>query len=392
MTVKNSSARLRSRSELAESQKDESAAGAIRKDWIESSPSSRLLSRAIASVLGLLGFPHKRHEPLKAHERRRVIKALFHEGPRLPPFFIRFSSLMALAATIAAFGLISDSTAVVIGAMLVAPLMTPVLGIAAALVMAWPGRVIRQSALVAAGALICIGLTAIISFIIPGDPFPLPSELVARTSPNLLDLGIALAAGAAGAYGQMRRQASDALPGVAVAVALVPPVAVVGITLQMGEWQMALGALLLFLVNVAGIIAAASITFIACGFVPGRRLFTGRTSIASGLRLVALGVIIVVMQFGQGTVLPPTDLTANIVAAVEEFVATNDSAAEVVDVSVKISKEVTDVNVVLVANPVEPPPVSELAFHLADHLKTDVEVTMQVVETQTNKASIYSGN
>lgn len=93
----------------------------------------------------------------------------------------------------------------------------------------------------------------------------------ARTAPNLFDLSVALAAGSAGAYAQIRRQAGDALIGVAVAVALEPPLAVLGITLQLGEWDLAVGAGLLFLANVAGIPAAAAATFIVCGFAKPHR-------------------------------------------------------------------------------------------------------------------------
>lgn len=379
----------------AEEKSSEGAAEKVTED--RAGPLATQLIRVsgiVGSALGHLGVHLERQDPVQHHERRRVIRALFHEGARLRPFFARFTSLSALAVTIAALGLISDSTAVVIGAMLVAPLMAPVLGIAAAIVMAWPMRVLRQSVIVAIGSVLSIGLAALISLAIPGDPSPLPAELIARTSPNLLDLGIALAAGAAGAYGQVRRQASDALPGVAVAVALVPPLAVVGITLQMGEWQMALGALFLYLVNVAGILTSASLTFIASGFVPGRRLLTGNSSIASGLRWVALGVIIVVMplQFGRGNVLPPTDQTADILAAVEEFVEIDEGTAEVVDVSVDVEGDVTDVSVVLIASPQEEPTVKELALHLADRLDSSVDVSLQIVRSQSDSASIINAN
>lgn len=350
------------------------------------------VSGLVGSALGKIGARLERQDPLHHSERKRIIRSLFHEGKRLRPFFIRFTSLMALAVTIAALGILSDSTAVVIGAMLVAPLMGPVLGIAAGVVMAWPLRIVRQSAMVATGAALSVGLAAAISFAIPGNAFPLPAELLARTSPNLLDLGIALAAGAAGAYGQVRRQASDALPGVAVAVALVPPLAVVGITLQLMEWQYALGAFLLFLVNVAGIVISASLTFIAAGFVPGHRLLTGNYSIATGLRWVAVAVIIVVLplQFGRGNVLPATDQTAEIVAAVEEFVAADSTTAEVVDVSIEVEEGVTDVNVVLVAPQNSTPRVLGMARYLAKELKTSVAVSLQILTTQTNRATITS--
>lgn len=177
-------------------------------------------------------------EPLHDLERRQVISRLFPQGVSRRQFFTRFASLMMLSTAIAVLGILADSTAVVIGAMLVAPLMFPVLGAAAAIVMGWPLRIIRRVLLVAVGSVLAVVLAAMISFVVPGHTDPLPAELLARTSPNLLDLGIALAAGAAGAYGQVRRHAADALTGVAVAVALLPPLAVVGITLSSrnGNW------------------------------------------------------------------------------------------------------------------------------------------------------------
>ena len=189
-------------------------------------------------------------ELLHDFERQDVIERLFPHGMPRRQFFTRFVSLMMLSTAIAVFGILADSTAVVIGAMLVAPLMFPVLGGAAAIVMGWPRRIVSRALLVAAGSVMAVVLAAMISFVIPGGISPLPTELMARTSPNLLDLGIALAAGAAGAYGQVRRHAAEALTGVAVAVALVPPLAVVGITLQLTEWQLALGATLLFFANI----------------------------------------------------------------------------------------------------------------------------------------------
>lgn len=356
-------------------------------DTIGNAPAVRRASGLVGSLLRRAGQYLDGRDPLHYTDRRRVIDGLFHEGARTKQFVGRYVSLMSLSVAIAVFGIIADSTAVVIGAMLVAPLMGPVLAMAAAMVMGWPKRIRRQGALIFLGAAIGIGLAAAISFAVPGSGRPLPAELIARTSPNLLDLGIAFAAGAAGAYGQVRRQASDALPGVAVAVALVPPLSVVGVTLQLAEWQLALGALLLFLVNVVGIVASASLTLIAAGFVPGRRLLSGNLSIASGLRWASLAVIIVVlpMQFGRGSVLPPTDQTEEAVAAVADFVDERNSEAEVVNVTVNVAEGITDVHVVVAASPL---PTRALARYLARELQTPIELSLHVVETVTEHATI----
>ncbi|MBT8202416.1 MAG: DUF389 domain-containing protein [Acidimicrobiia bacterium] len=347
----------------------------------------RRASGLIGAFLSRAGAHLERKDPLLPEERRRVIYGLFHEGRRARPFVARFVSLMSLSVAIAVLGILADSTAVVIGAMLVAPLMGPVLGVAASVVMGWPRRISQQFTLVLIGALLAVGLATLISLAVPGSAYPLPAELIARTSPNMLDLGVALAAGAVGAYGQVRQSASDALPGVAVAVALVPPLAVVGVTLQLGEWQMALGATLLFLVNVAGIVVSASLTFIAAGFVPGRRLLGGNASIASGLRWASFAVILVVLplQFGRGNVLPPTDQTAAATEAVEDFV--DETSSEVVNVTVAVAEGVTDVDVVLATSNYGPS-VTLLARHLAETLRSPIDLSVQIVETETQKAAV----
>jgi len=327
-------------------------------------------------------------ESLNNVERRDVISRLFPQGASRRQFFTRFASLMMLATAIAVLGILADSTAVVIGAMLVAPLMVPVLGTAAAIVMGWPLRLIRRVLLVATGAALTVLLAAAISFVIPGRTDPLPAELMARTTPNLLDLGIALAAGAAGAYGQVRRHAADALTGVAVAVALLPPLAVVGITIQLTEWQLTVGALLLFLANVVGIVIAASVTFIAAGFVPGRNPLQGHPGFLRGIGWAAIAAIIVVlpMQFGRGNILPPSDPTDEVTALVEDYVAEGGTTAEVVDVEVEIDHDVTTVDVV-VASSLSTPSVRGLARHLAEYLSSPVEVQLLVVSTETERAT-----
>ena len=327
--------------------------------------------------------------PLQDAERREVIDQLFPRGMPRRQFFTRFVSLMMLSTAIAVFGILGDSTAVVIGAMLVAPLMFPVLGVAAAVVMGWPRRIVSRTLLVAAGSLLAVLLAALISFLIPGMATPLPAELLARTSPNLLDLGIALAAGAAGAYGQVRRHASDVLTRVAVAVALVPPLAVVGITLQLTEWQLALGATLLFLANVVGIVIAASATFLAAGFVPGRNPLKGHTQILRGVSWAAIATIIVVlpMQFGRGAVLPVSDPTGEVTAVVEEYVAEGGSATEVVGVEVEVDDGLTKVDVV-VASSIDAVAVESLAEDLADHLSSPVQLRLLLVSAETDRATV----
>jgi uncharacterized hydrophobic protein (TIGR00271 family) len=352
-------------------------------------PYSLVLSNlAVVSWAELKRLWHGR-ETLQDADRREVIDRLFPRGVPRRQFFTRFVSLMMLSTAIAVFGILEDSAAVVIGAMLVAPLMFPVLGAAAAIVMGWPRRIVSRALLVAAGSLLAVLIAAAISFIVPGRATPLPAELMARTSPNLLDLGIALAAGAAGAYGQVRRHAADVLTGVAVAVALVPPLAVVGVTLQLTEWQLAVGATLLFLANVVGIVIAASVTFLAAGFVVGRNPLKGHTQILRGVSWAAFATIIVVlpMQFGRGAVLPVSDPTEEVTAVVEEYVSGRGSATEVVDVEVHVDDGLTKVDVV-VASSLAAPLVDSLAEEVAEYLSSPVQVRLLVLSADTKRATV----
>ena len=351
-------------------------------------PYSSALSGFVVLAWTQLKRLWRSRELLQDDERREVIDRLFPRGMPRRQFFTRFVSLMLLSTAIAVFGILGDSTAVVIGAMLVAPLMFPVLGGAAAVVMGWPRRIVNRALLVAAGSVLAVVLAAAISFIIPGRAAALPAELMARTSPNLLDLGIALAAGAAGAYGQVRRHAADALTGVAVAVALVPPLAVVGITLQLTEWQLAVGATLLFLANVVGIVIAASATFLAAGFVPGRNPLKGHTQILRAVSWAAIAAIIVVlpMQFGRGAVLPEFDPTEEVTVVVEDYVAERGFASEVIDVDVEVDDGVTKVNVV-VASSIAAPLVEPLAEALAEYLSSPVQLHLLVASTETKRAT-----
>ncbi|WP_051071284.1 DUF389 domain-containing protein [Ilumatobacter coccineus] len=178
----------------------------------------------------------------------------------------RFVVLMSFASAIASLGVLADSTAVVIGAMLVAPLLTPFMGMSLSLVVGLTEELRRESFVALLGTAVAIGVGYLMSAMFgSGTDVASNAEIVSRTSPTLLDLVIALAAGAAGAYALSRRDVSDALPGVAVAIALVPPLAVVGITAQLGAADDAIGAFLLFGANAMAIIAMGALTFLVTG-------------------------------------------------------------------------------------------------------------------------------
>lgn len=173
---------------------------------------------------------------------------------------IGFYVLLTLSAIIATLGLLANSVAIIIGAMIIAPLMGPIIGMAYAMVMA-NRRLLRRSSLTLLKGVIWTVATAFLTTLLIGLRAP-GSEILARANPTLLDLGVAMAAGAAGAFANSRRSIADALPGVAIAVALVPPLSVIGIGLSLGENRLFTGALLLFLTNLIGIIFSGGLVFL----------------------------------------------------------------------------------------------------------------------------------
>lgn len=175
-----------------------------------------------------------------------------------------FWVLLILSAIIATAGVVGDSTATVIGAMIVAPLMTPILGTALALVLADRRHVSINMIIVLTGAATVIGISYAFGLLHPGDIVAATNDQVAgRVNPNMVDLLAALATGVVGAFALVRSDISDTLPGVAIAISLVPPLAVVGLTLESGAPQESLGALLLFATNVAAIIATGTAVLLA---------------------------------------------------------------------------------------------------------------------------------
>ena len=174
-----------------------------------------------------------------------------------------FAALISLSTGIAALGLLQDSAAVVIGAMLVAPLMTPILGAGLALVQGnWP--LLRA----AARAIVSGYLMALAIGLAAGAMFPIPEitpQLAARGGPTLLDLGVAFLSGLAAAFCLARPGLLAALPGVAIAAALVPPIATTGVCLALGEEAVARGSALLFATNVVAIILGAAVSLYAGG-------------------------------------------------------------------------------------------------------------------------------
>jgi uncharacterized hydrophobic protein (TIGR00271 family) len=167
-----------------------------------------------------------------------------------------FSIMLGLALGIASLGLLLNSAAVIIGSMLLAPLMTPMVGAGLALVQGNARLAGTCARSVGRGVLMGVAISFLIGLALPGDE--LTPELTARGSPNVLDLLIALLSAAAGAYALARPTLAGSIAGVAIATALVPPLCTVGISLSAGQFDNAIGAALLFITNLFAIVLAAA--------------------------------------------------------------------------------------------------------------------------------------
>lgn len=178
-----------------------------------------------------------------------------------------FLIMLTLSGVIAIAGVLTDSTATVIGAMIIAPLGTPILGIAWGIVTGHLRLVVSSILWVLSGVGIVVALgLALAVFVATPESLSTNSQVIGRTSPSLMDLMAALATGLAGGFAMCRKDLSAVLPGVAIAISLVPPLGVVGVCAGQGQWPQALGALVLFLSNVFALVIAGSIVFTMAGY------------------------------------------------------------------------------------------------------------------------------
>jgi len=248
---------------------------------------------------------------------------------------IDFYVLMILAAGIAYLGLLLDSSSVIIGGMLIAPLMSPILSTAHGIVMG-NGRMTKSAGnstlngVIMATAVAFFLSLALFAFGSPQEP---TAEILSRTSPNVLDLLVALLSGAAAAYAVSRSQLAAALPGVAIAAALVPPLCVVGYGLGTGQFDIALGSSLLFITNLAAIVVAAATIFLLLGFRPPLRLERGQQA-RRGLNVALVLLLVVAIILVSITLI--TNEQANDVATIESIVLSSvpPDKGEVIDVEI----------------------------------------------------------
>ncbi len=204
--------------------------------------------------------------PFFSHASQEQYSTLFSTLREEAKLTSTFMTLLILATMIATFGLFINSASVIIGAMLLAPLMQPIVSLSMGVLRQDTVLELVSVRTIAIGVLSVLLTAALIAWLTPIAK--LTTEMAGRLSPTILDLFVAIASGAAAAYAKSNEKISGSLAGVAIAVALVPPIAVSGIGLGWGEWHIFSSAFLLFLTNLVGIVLSAALTFMLLGYSP----------------------------------------------------------------------------------------------------------------------------
>ncbi|WP_433221235.1 TIGR00341 family protein [Dactylosporangium sp. CS-047395] len=282
-----------------------------------------------------------------------------------------FWSMLTLAAVIAAAGILADSTATVIGAMIIAPLSRPIMGMALGIVTADRRLLRHAAAAVAGGIVVVVAIGVLASLAVPsGTNLLANTQVSGRTAPRLADLLAAVATGMAGAVGLSRRDVSDVLPGVAVAISLVPPLAVAGVCLGQGELALAAGALVLFASNVLSLVLAGTAVFAGCGYArQGRGLVRAYLTIS-----LLMALLLVPLGANTAANLTVNAWTNRIIAAATQWVAPV-PGAEVRTVTISAHTAVIDV---LAPQPL--PPVSVLVDTLHGQVPAGVRIVVTVAD------------
>jgi uncharacterized hydrophobic protein (TIGR00271 family) len=271
---------------------------------------TRKLSQGIAQILPRL-------DPEEQLKLRESLRDSARPGGN---YFV----LTILASLIATMGLLLNSPAVVIGAMLVAPLMSPIMGFSLGVIVG-DVRLIRLSVeAVLKGFVLAIIISAFAALFSPFKT--LTGEIIARTQPTLLDMAVALASGMAGSYALARKGIGAALPGVAIAAALMPPLSVVGIGLAVGEAQIVAGSLLLFITNIAAISLAGVIIFLMLGVRPEIWLPEAKKRVRRSLVAFVILLVMIAIPLGviMNSILRDTAQQRAIQAVLEEQVVSDD--------------------------------------------------------------------
>ncbi|HIK53852.1 MAG TPA: DUF389 domain-containing protein [Synechococcales cyanobacterium M55_K2018_004] len=210
-------------------------------------------------------FQSRRYRENGLLEVSQLQAELIEESALNFPFLV----LIVSSCAIATFGLLANSTAVIIGAMIIAPLMMPIRGLAFGALKGHP-YLFRQGLIsLFVGTVVALAIAWVLGRVVGLSNFG--SEVMARSEPTLLDLGVAVAAGGISAYAKFQPKIAGSLAGTAIAVALMPPICVIGLGLSQANWSLSWGATLLYLTNLFGIALSCMLVFLLAGYAPYHR-------------------------------------------------------------------------------------------------------------------------
>ncbi len=253
----------------------------------------------------------------------------------------RYYILLAISSLIAALGLVTDSPAVVIGAMLISPLMTPIFGISLGLIRGHVTLLRRAIIGEFGGVALAIFVAMLLGFL--PIPFDITREMLARTEPTLLDLGVATLAGLAGCMAMIDERISPVLPGIAIATAIVPPLATCGLCIALGAYQGAWGAFLLFFANFLAILVVSFILFLVAGFVR-RWEISSKWHIFRRLSSALIGFVIVAFLLTQALLGMVENLSdKNLIESVLEEELSDEPATAVYNLLFKKKDDTLDI-------------------------------------------------
>ena len=290
----------------------------------------------------------------------------------------KFLLLIILAAMIATLGLLQSSTAVVIGAMLVSPLMGPIMGVGFGLATLESNLIRRSLVTLAAGMAVAILVAMLIIWLSPvKDVTP---ELRARTQPTLLDLGVAVVGGIAGVYAIMRKL-SGVMVGVAIATALVPPLSTVGFGLVTGRFDFAMGAALLFLTNTLAIAFAATIVARLNHFGPS--LTPQHTAMQVTGIVATLGILSIPLALTLNSLAGEVRARSVVQAELRSLLGESD---RVDSLNVRMERDAIAVDGVVLVDRYAGQLDNRLAAKIGGELDREVRVSIVQLRQQTNAA------
>jgi len=303
------------------------------------------------------------------HADKEEVKELFISLKENAKSTQVFLTLMVLSTLLASVGLFANSTPVIIGAMILAPLMAPIVSVSMG-ALRQDNKILWASIkTLTLGILVALSCAMLLAVVMPLHT--VNSEISARLSPTILDMGVAIISGIAAAYASAKSEVAKSLAGVAIAVALVPPLAVSGIGIGWGDFAVFWGAFLLFITNLFGIILAAALTFLLMGFSPFRLATKGVVMSSFFVALVSVPLVITFNEMVDDQ---------NLIQALEQIeVVDNDMTLRVSDIRLTRARDKVIEMKVLSTRPITNQQIALLHQRVDDLCAEAFELRLQPV-------------